>query len=84
MGGTVSDLVLIGFGERPLDELVAAAEDSRDGLRALAAIGMEKGNPPHWRSATAASVAQKEAFRKYLDMMADFIAEAFEEGEQNE
>ena len=76
------DLVLIGFGDRSLDELVTAAEQSRDGLRALAAIGMEKGNPPHWRSATAASVAQKEAFRKYLDLMADFIGEAFEQGEE--
>lgn len=75
------DLVLLGFGDHALEDLVAEAEKSREGLRTLVSIGMTKGNPPHWRSATSASVAQKETFRKYLDFMAEFLAEA-EEGEE--
>lgn len=76
------DLVLLGFGDHTLEDLVSGAEKSREGLRTLVSIGMTKGNPPHWRSATSSSMAQKETFRKYLDFMADFIAEA-EEGEED-
>jgi hypothetical protein len=80
------DVVLIAFGEHQLGDLVKEAEEGQEGVRKLATIPLDKGNPPHFRTRSACTVAQQETFRKYLDIMADFIQEGLDEiaeGEEN-
>jgi len=63
-------MILIGLGDHELHDLVEGVESPEDVVK-MAMISISE--TPRYRTGSAASVAQHEAFVKYMNLMAKFI-----------
>lgn len=68
--------ILIGFGERKLTQLLQEVKEKPEKLHDVALLCMTE--VPHYRSITASSQAEKEAFLDYIDLMSDYLKEKTE------
>jgi len=62
--------ILVKLGEHKVEDLVDGLEDPED-LAKMAMISISE--IPHYKTGTAASLQEHEAFVKYMNLMAQYI-----------
>lgn len=65
--------ILVGFGSERLTDLMSAVKGGTKEVRDVASLSMT--DVPHYRSFTASSQAEQQAFVEYMDLMLTFTKE---------
>lgn len=68
--------ILIGFGEHKLTQLLQEVKEKPEKLHDVALLCMTE--VPHYRSLTASSQAEQEAFLDYVEIMKEYVKEKTE------
>jgi len=66
-------IILIGFGDRSLAELLEEVNTDPEKAHDLAYLSMKE--VPHYRTFTASTIEQQTAFVKYIDLMKAYVEE---------
>ena len=70
-------IILIGFGEKSLADLLEEVKDDPEKMHELAYLSIKE--VPHYRTFTACTIKQQEAFLEYMEAMKAYVGDEINE-----